>query len=188
MDLQSVLQNVISGQVVEKISKKTGLDDGQVEQVISAGLPILVGALAKNTTDRSGADALDAAITKDHTSDALMESLGSLFSGGDSNGDGEKILGHVFGGNTDTVASKVAKKSGVDTARIVKVLSFVAPLVLAQLGKQKTSDNLNADGIGDLLQRQTDTNGNLLMDLATKALDKNKDGSILDDILNIFRK
>ncbi len=53
--------------------------------------------------------------------------------------DGEKIVGHVFGGNTDDVVNRLGGMSGSQTSSLVrKLLPILAPIVLSWLAKQVT--------------------------------------------------
>lgn len=188
MDMTSVLNNVLKGGAADNISKATGADSSAVEKVIQAGLPVIIGQMAKNASTPEGAGQLDAAVTKDHAGGSLLDSLGSLFGGGDSNVDGGKILGHVLGGGQDVANQKIAKKTGVDAATVAKILTFLAPLVMAYLAKQKATNNLDAGGVSDVLKQQKASSGNPLSDIATAMLDKNGDGSIIDDLIGGFFK
>ena len=109
--------------------------------------------------------------------------MGGLFAGGDRNNDGGKIIEHVLGDRQSSANETIANKTGIDAATVAKILTFLAPLVMAYLGKKKSSDNLDAGGLSDLLKQQKTDNGGLLSDLATAVLDKNKDGSMLDDVI-----
>lgn len=188
MDMTSILNTVLKGGATDGISKATGTDSSTVEKVIQAGLPVIIGQMAKNASTPEGASKLDTAVAKDHGSGALLDSLGSLFGGGDSNADGDKILGHVLDSEQETANQKIANKTGVDAATVAKILSFLAPLVMAYLAKKKSSDNLDAGGVSDVLNQQKTSSGNPLSDIATAMLDKNGDGSILDDIVGGFFK
>ena len=188
MDLTSLITSVITGGATDKIGKATGADQNTVQSVIQAGLPVILGQLANNTRTPEGAQQLDTAISKDHAGGTLLDSLGSLFGSGDSNTDGGKILDHVLGDSQSIATSTIAKKTGVDPATVVKILGFVAPLVMAYLGKQKANDNHDAGGLSDVLQRQTSPSGGALSELATAVLDKNGDGSIVDDLLGSILK
>ncbi len=189
MDLTSLIGDVVKGNVAEKIGKSTGTDQQTVEKVIQAGLPVILGQMAKNTSKEDGAAALDAAVEKDHTGGSLLESLGTLFAGGDKNSDGDKILGHVFGKKQTTANQNIAAKSGVDAATVAKILTFLAPLVMAYLGKKKTADNIDAGGLSEMLGKQTDGGGSPLTQVATAMLDKNKDGNVVDDLLGgLFKR
>ncbi len=188
MDLTSLITGAITGGAADKIGKATGADQDTVQTVIQAGLPVILGQLANNTSTPEGTQQLDTAVSKDHSGGTLLDSLGSLFGGGDSNPDGNKILGHVFGDNQSAATSTIAKTTGVDSATVVKILSFLAPLVMAYLGKQKSTDNLDAGGLSTVLQQQKSPSGGALSQIATAVLDKNSDGNIVDDILGGFFK
>ena len=188
MDLSSIIGDVIKGNVADKIGKQTGADQAQVESVISAALPVILGQLANNTSSKEGAEQLDAAVAKDHNGGSLFESLGSLFGGGQTNADGGKILEHVLGDKQASANDAISQKTGVDAATVAKILTFVAPLVLAYLGKRKAQGNLDAGGLSDMLDKQTSPSGNPLSQIATSILDKNGDGNIVDDLIGGFFK
>lgn len=185
MNLQELVLGTVKDQLADKIGASTGVDGGQVSDVIEAALPDILKGLQKNTSSSSGAEALDSAITKDHDG-SLLDSLGSLFGGSDSNSDGGKILDHVLGQARTKVEQRASKKSGVDIATVAKILTFVAPLVLAYLGRQKKHDSLDSGGLQDMLQKQ-DVKGGLL-DMAKDFIDKNNDGSVVDDVLGMLKK
>jgi hypothetical protein len=188
MDVQAAINDIIKGNVATKIGNATETDQSTVEKVVVAGLPIILGQMGNNTATTSGAEKLDAAVEKDHMGGSLLESLSGLFAGGDSSGDGSKILDHVFGNKIPAAAEQVATKTGLDTATVVKILTFLAPLVMAYLGKKKADGGLDAGGLSDLLKKQKTNDGSPLTQLATAMLDKNGDGSVVDDILGGFLK
>jgi len=53
--------------------------------------------------------------------------------------DGNKILGHIFGGNLSSVISGISKKSGVASGSVNNILASIAPSLLALLGKGQQS-------------------------------------------------
>ncbi len=91
-------------------------------------------------------------------------------------------LPHILGQASPTVdtatTNKVAKKTGIDTATVIQILIAVAPFVIAYLTTKNTSKSSSSKKSSD----------NPLMDVATSILDKNKDGSIVDDVLGMFTK
>ena len=138
MDIQSVLSLLDDKKVADTIGVSTGASTDNVNSVIKLGLPVLLGQLGNAASTTEGADALDKAVTKDHAGGSLLDDIGQLFSGGtDTNDDGKKILGHVFGDNTPAATTTVAKKTGVDPATVLKIMSFVAPIAMAYIGKEK---------------------------------------------------
>ncbi len=183
MHLTSVIGNIVKGNVADKIGQATGTDKATVEHVLQAGLPVILGQIANNASTNEGATKLDTAVAKDHAGGSLLDSLGGLFVGGDTNTDGGKILDHVLGDKQDAANQAVAKSTGVDAATVAKILTFLAPLVMAYLGKKKTSDNLDAGGLSDVLKQQTASDGSPLGQISTAVLDKNGNGRIIDDML-----
>ncbi len=187
MDLQSKILASLNSETRRTISEKTNIDQDSVEKIIASGIPILLGGLGNNASDSQGAASLSKAIESKHDG-SLLDNLGDLFADGDTNNDGLKILGHIFGAKSEVAEKSIANKAGVDVESVAKVLSFLAPIVLAQLGKEKKDSNLDIGGLSDLLKRQNASSGNPLMDIATQILDKNGDGSMLDDLLGMFAK
>jgi hypothetical protein len=64
----------------------------------------------------------------------------------------------------------------------------LAPIVMAYLGKQKQEQGFDAGGLSDLLTgkvSEAKDSGNPLIDLATGMLDKDHDGSALDDLASM---
>lgn len=180
MDFQTLLTYVAM-----KISTTVGTSLNDVTKVIQAGVPILLGQLGNNASSMTGATQLDKALLKDHLGGSLLDNPDAVFTGGDVNVEGVKILDHVFGDNITTATRQVSQKTGVEPTTIVKIWSFIAPLVMAFLGREKATNDLDAGGVSDYLKNQKTSSGNPLTDIATAVLDKNKDGSIIDDILGM---
>ncbi len=134
MDLQGLIKDALGAQAAEKIADATGVDKDSVGKVIAAGAPLILGQMSKNSSDETEAEKLDKAVEKDH-SPSLLENITGVFAGGSENLDGAKILGHVFGTKGDAASEKVAKKTGIDARSVVKILSFVAPIIMSALAK-----------------------------------------------------
>ncbi len=177
MDLKKMIMDQIGGSMMGNISKSTGHSNSTIMSVAAAALPMLLGTLGKNASTPHGAAALNSALEKDHSGDTPTSAA-----------DGTKILAHVFGDNQDAVQQQVAAKAGVDPATAGSIMSHLAPAVMAQLGQQKKAGGLDASGLAGMLGGQTDHKGNSLMGLATSFLDKNHDGSVIDDLFGMFSK
>ncbi|QQS68112.1 DUF937 domain-containing protein [Candidatus Saccharibacteria bacterium] len=187
MDLQARITDLIKGNISDSISRSTGVSQPDVERVITAGLPMIIGQMGNNASSPEGATALDAAIGKDHAGGSLLDSLGSLFEMPTTQQDGSKILDHVLGANSTVVTNRLSKQTGVDPAAVMKILAFAAPLIMAFLGREKQSQNLDAGGIADILKGQRTPNGSLLTELASTVLTASgskKSGGLLGSLLN----
>ena len=102
------LNDLLSGSVISSIAGQTGTSEKDTQNVLANALPALVGAMAKNTSTKDGANSLAKALD-DHT---CNDGLAELLQNADPS-DGAKILTKILGGETETVQNAVAKKSGV---------------------------------------------------------------------------
>jgi len=114
MDLMQVLMNQLSGGGLQQISQQVGADEETTGQAISAAIPLLITALARNASQPAGADALHNAL-QDHDGGILDNVMGYLGGGADI-ADGGAILGHVLGDSQNTVQSALSRKTGLDAS------------------------------------------------------------------------
>ena len=188
--MESVAQS-LNGPALEQISSTLGTDQSTTMSAISAALPMLVAALARNASQPDGADALAGALEQ-HDGSALDDVLGGLLGGGggaQSSGGlgsmiGGAILGHIFGQRAPQVGSQLGAQTGLDAGRMMQLLQILAPLVMAALGKAQREQGLDSGGLSDLLRgehAQVHQAAPGLGGLLTSILDGNHDGSMLDD-------
>lgn len=178
-----VLQQV-TGKVKDSIAERTGLDSSTTNSAVETALNTILGGLQSNVKTKEGAEKLDKAVSEDHSSGSL-EDLASAVADGSLQGDGAKILNHIFGKkNTDTVAQKAADAAGTESVAMNDVLSTLAPIVLNQLGNSKKSEGLDAGGIADKILRQQLPKGQLA-NILFGFLDRDNDGQIIDDVLDM---
>lgn len=145
MDLTNILGALTGNDAVGTIAEKFNLDSKQVSSVITSALPSIMGAMQKNASTPSGAEALAKALG-DHAVNAgnIINNL----KGADLI-DGSKILGHIFGGDLSSVVNGISKQCGVASNAVSNILASIAPSILALLGKQ--NGNSGAAGLGGLL-------------------------------------
>ena len=185
-EILEVLTQQFGGDVLNSISNQTGVDKNQAGSVLGAALPILVGALAKNTSQNQGAQALHQALAKDHDG-SILDDLGSFIQNANS-GPGAGILGHVLGSRRPGVEQAIGRQTGLDANSISSILEIAAPILLGMLGKQQRSRNIDSGGLADLLRngaseisRKSPQGGDLL----SQMLDRDGDGDISDDVTKI---
>ena len=106
--------------------------------------------------------------------------------------DGSGILGHVFGSRQSAVMTGIAKLTGLDRGQVQSLLAILAPIVMSALAKRKQEQNLDAQGIANALdeERRTieDKTDGMTRGGLKDLLDRNDDGSIADDIVDIGSK
>lgn len=184
-----LLQGQLGQSAIEQLGGQLGLDQDKAASVVSGALPLLVQALARNSSDASGASALAGALEKKHDG-SILDNV-SDFLGSGNFGDGQAILGHVLGGQQSVVASGLGKATGLDQQQVGQVLAALAPLVLGAVGKIKSEKGLDASGLMDLLGKEKSAVENKnpdAMGVLSKLLDTNNDGDISDDLINIGGK
>ena len=106
--------------------------------------------------------------------------------------DGSGILGHVLGSRQSAVMTGIAKLTGLDRGQVQSLLAILAPIVMSALAKRKQEENLDAQGIANALdeERRTieDKTDGMTRGGLKDLLDRNDDGSIADDIVDIGSK
>lgn len=153
------LAGAIGGENLGALAGMFGTDKDVMGKAVAAALPALLGGLARNTREPSGAEALFGALGKGHSSGSILDAVGMIFGGNQwaaeqSSSMGEKILGHVFGGGRPRVEQQVAQSSGMQASLVSKLLPMLAPIVLGYLGKKMTGGGSNAGSLAASLQNE----------------------------------
>lgn len=205
--LQDLLGQEQGDQAISEISQNVSADPSLVQTAIAAALPALINGLANNASTPQGAESLNTALDEDHSGGGVLDNLGGLagmiFGGGQAQAppreaDAGGILGHILGGSQTAVAEDVSQKSGLNIGTVAQILMFLAPIVMSYLGRQKQEQGVGADGLGGLLggllggasqqQAAAQSSGNVMVDMASAALDRDRDGSAMDDIASMAYK
>jgi hypothetical protein len=186
MSLLNMLLENVMGSPAKQMSKRVGAKDDVVNQVIQEALPLLMGAMANNSNDSKGASSLDRALEKDHDGGILDDLAGFLGNADTSMGDG--IVKHVLGGRRGAVEKTLSKRSGLDAQSVGQIVSMLAPVVMAQLGKQTRQDGLDANGLASLLsgeRKRVERKAPGAMGMLAGLLDDDGDGDITDEVMGI---
>jgi hypothetical protein len=158
MDIKQAILDQLSGAAAEKLGARNGLDASQTGSAMDSALTAILSGLQQEAGNKKGAEKLDTAIGKDHDGSILDDLVGAVGSDA-AKLDGGKILEHIFGGKTDTVAEKVAQNSGVSKDAAGDILGTLAPIILGQLGKQKQTEGFDAGGLINILLGQKSGQG-----------------------------
>lgn len=151
----NLLQGGMGSQLIQGASEQLGMDKAQTTKALGAALPLMMGALKNNASSQDGASSLLNALGN-HSSGNILDNLGSILGGqqidNDVLEDGGKILGHMFGGNTNDVAGVVGKAANIDIGKALNLLKVAAPFVMGYLGRMTQSKGVSdASGLGGLL-------------------------------------
>lgn len=176
----------LAGEGLSTISRKIGADEKTTGSALSAVLPLLVTALAKNSNEETGARSLHTALSKDHDGSVLDNLKSFLDNPSAANGAG--ILGHVLGGRQPAVTRGLSGGTGLTGDQVGQLLQIAAPLVMGLLGKQVQKKGLDSSALSTFLGRQQQTTRKSDPDLAGvlgTLLDSDKDGSAVDDVIGM---
>ena len=193
----------LQGAPLQQISQQLGIDQHQAAGAVSAALPLLMGALGKNTSQPQGAEALFGALQRDHagTSGGIGDILGMVLGGAQSRQtDGAGMLGHILGGQQGRAEQHLGEATGLGGDRAGMLMKILAPIVMAYLAKRMfggdSSDggvtgggSPSAQALGAILgqeQQQVRQQGGLGGGLLGAVLDQDGDGQLgIGDLLKI---
>ncbi|KAF1715454.1 calcium-binding protein [Pseudoxanthomonas sangjuensis] len=194
--LAELLFQQIQGPALQQISRQLGTGQLQTSNAVGAALPLLLGALGRNASQPSGAEALLGALQNDHAGGLDVGSvLGAVLGGTQSRQtNGAGILGHIFGGNQSRAAASLGQATGLGGDKAGALLQILAPIVmsfLAQrfLGGQQNGSPATAGLLGQVLGQEQQVHrqqGGLGGGLLGAVLDQDGDGQLgLGDLLKI---
>lgn len=185
---QAITQQIAGG-AARVIAQRIGISENSANTAVQLAVPLILAGLARNAAQPAGAEDLHQALQKDHDGSIFDNLMGYLGNPQSANGSG--ILGHVFGGQQPTVASNLSQVAGLDENSAAGVLEMVAPLVMGAVGQQQQQNGLDVSGLSTLLQdqqQQAESTAPDLMSSLNSMLDRNHDGSSMDDLTAIAGK
>jgi hypothetical protein len=191
MNLLELMQGHLTPEVINQMSQQTGAAPEQTEAAAQGVLSTLLSGLSKNAQTPEGAGGIMSALDRDHDGSILNDIMGMLGGAQQTQApasalNGAGILGHILGGQQQNAAGMISQASGVAPEGVMGMMAQLAPLVMGVLGQQKQQQGLNASGLASLLGGSVQSqSSNPLMQMATQFLDKNGDGSMVDDVMGM---
>jgi len=187
--LTQQLLTQLQGAPLQQMSRQLGTDPSQTGNAVAAALPLLMGALGRNSAQPQGAEALFGALQRDHGNNLDIGSvLGAVMGGGGSRQtDGAAILGHILGGGQPRAAQGLGQATGLGSGQAMQLMAMLAPIVMSFLANRSASQGLDAGGLGQMLgeersQVRQQAGGGVLDSL----LDQDGDGDLdASDLLNL---
>jgi hypothetical protein len=193
MDLMDLLQGQISGNLVNFLGEQAGVEDKEKAAIATQSIvSTLIGALAKNASTPEGAQSLNKALERDHNGSILDNLIGTLSGQAQPQQpkalDGAGIISHLLGDKKNSAAQMIGQTSGLDSGKVMSLMTMLAPIVMGMLGKTKQQNGLGVGDLASLLMntRNNQANQNPMMSMVTKLLDKDGDGSMIDDVAGML--
>jgi hypothetical protein len=178
--LVSMIASQLGGPVVNQISQQIGADSGSTQSAINTALPMLLSAMGNH----GNADELQQeAQNQGGVIDDVMGFLGNSQAGGL----GGMLLNQFMGGNQNAIANLVGQQSGLSSGSAMQLLGILTPIVMGALGKSSAGGDAN--GLSQMLgAAASSSGGNDLLGAATKMLDSDGDGNVMEEIGGLLKK
>jgi hypothetical protein len=178
MNILDSIINAGGGAPVRQLGSQLGLDEAQTASALSALVPALSAGLRQNMQSPDGLSGLLGALAGGNHQRYIQDPTVLADAGAVADGNG--ILGHVLG--SKEISRQVAARAGAQTGLGAEVMKRMLPLV-ATLVMGAMSRNAAASG-GSPLTKGAGAGG--LLEMLGGALDRNRDGSALDDLTGII--
>ena len=164
------------------------MNEGIAAQMAPMAIAAVMAGIKKNAASPEGAAALSGALEK-HDG-GLLGNVAQATSG-DVIADGQKILGHVFGGKQSQTEMALAKTAGVEQNQMNQLMAMAAPMIMGALGKAKREQGLDISSLAGLVDQESaavaqaapSEMGGLL-----NFLDQDGDGDFKDELMEMAGK
>lgn len=144
------LDDILKQLPIDDIATTLGVDRSTAQAAVREGGQTILAGLQKETESAEGKAALSRALNK-HAGPKNVSSVADI-----DTEDGHGILGHVFGGQQDTVAARLGATSSTGGVDFGQLLPMLAPVILNYVANRKSGGGkADADDggpdLGDLL-------------------------------------
>ncbi|MFO3704112.1 DUF937 domain-containing protein [Xanthomonas codiaei] len=181
----------LQGPHLQQLAGRLGIAPDQAQSAVRTALPLLMGALGRNSQQAGGSDALLGALQRDHAGSPDIGSLVGSLLGGTASGaqaNGAGIVGHVFGAKAAQAAAGLSQATGLESGKASQLLQLLAPIVMAYLAKRFVGGGAAAGSqLGPALaQEQQYVNSGGAGGLLSRVLDQDGDGQLgLGDVMQL---
>lgn len=184
MNILDAIINAKDGAAVQQLGTQFGLGPDQTTAALSALVPALAAGFQKNLQSQDGVGNLMAALSRGNHQ-RYVNSPQNL---GDQNAtaEGNGILGHVLGSKdvSRQVASRAAQQTGLSPDLLKQMLPLAANLMMGAFSQRSGPTSGNISGMAAMPGLPGSGGG--IMDMLTPLIDKNRDGSIIDDVTSMI--
>lgn len=132
----------LQGQPLQRMSRELGIGPAQVAGAVSAALPMLLSALARNAQQPATARPLVEALAQDHSGLDIGDLIEAVTGGGRAapaaaSGDSvTRMLGHILGMRQQPATRALGTATGLSSDKTGALLRMLAPIVMSYLGRR----------------------------------------------------
>lgn len=124
----TAVDDILARVPIADVARELGVSQAQAELLARQSIPTLLGGMRANASDPGGASSLENALVDHAASDTTNPSLDQI-----DVADGSKIVGNIFGANSDSVIQSLGARSDGGSSLVGKLLPILAPIVLKYL-------------------------------------------------------
>jgi len=183
----------LTDDVIIQLSRQIGAQDpNQVKKAAHGISELLLDAISRNAQHQERGGGLFGALKKDHDGGILGDLMGVL--GGQrkvenrSTTNGTGIINHLLGKRQLEAAQIISQMSGLDIFKSGVLMQLIAPVIMGVVGQKRKSSGLDLGGLAKVLMgggQSQGRQGSVAGGLLGKILDRDGDGSMMDDLLNM---
>ena len=178
MNILEAIVTAQDGAAVRQLGSQVGLAPDQATAALSALMPALAGGFQRNIQSQGGLESLIGALSSGHHGQYLDNpaSLADPSAVADGNG----ILGHLLGSKdvSREVATRAAAQTGLSADVLKRMLPLAATLMMGAFSKHSGTASSTTTALG--------APGGGIGSMLTSFLDRNRDGSIVDDVTSMI--
>jgi Bacterial protein of unknown function (DUF937) len=155
MNLIKLIEDQLSGGLLDKLSSVLGTDPDTTGRAASAAVPTLLAGLVNLASNDDGVRKLSS--TLNNLDSSGLGNIGQLLSGDSSSllSKGTSLVASLFGDNMfSNIAGAIGRFAGWDTGISRKLIAFLAPLVLGKVASQWKSQGGTPHALTSMLAEQ----------------------------------
>ena len=177
MNILDAIMNAQDGAVVQQLGSQVGLAPDQATPALSALMQALAGGFERNIQSQGGMESLMAALSSGNHGQ-YTDNPASL-ADPSAVTDGNGILGHLLGSKDASreVASRAAAQTGLSADILKRMLPLAATLMMGAFSKQSGNPSSTGAALGS---------GGGIGAMLSPFLDRNRDGSVVDDVTSMI--
>jgi OmpA-OmpF porin, OOP family len=160
MNLLALLKDNLTPEMISKAANLVGEDHASTATAMSGILPAVLGSVVGKASTADGASSVMSMVTGGGHDGGMLDNLGSMLSGGSSTdtmlSGGSGILSSLLGDKVGAIASVIGNFAGIKSGSANSLMSMAAPMIMGLIGKQVSSNGLNASGLMSMLAGQKD--------------------------------
>ena len=141
MNLLNLLMGTLaSDSSINSLSKKTGINASLITKLLPLAIPILLKELTKNAGREGGAASLLTALGQHTNTRSIPQQIDDV-----DEEDGQKIVAHILGNDSDRVVSALAQETGMEGAQVNRSLGALAPALMSMLSS--SANTVHSSGV-----------------------------------------